>query len=251
MVKITADKLQMHFNNKLLFQCDHLCFEQGKLIHLAGDNGSGKTTLMKLLAGLITPTHGKISAHGFTPLPWWRTTKLLGKAQYLHQHPYLFDASVIYNLTFALPGGTKEHQQQRIAQSIEMAQLGSLINENATHLSGGERQRLAIARAWLMQPKLLMLDEPTSNMDRESQRLVLTMINELKQAGTGMLISSHHKCDLTQLCTQKWQINQRQIETSDILLIPRDKQANVTSIHPTMATNNNQTLEENHYGCTS
>lgn len=251
MVKLIAQDLEMRFDNKRLFRCENLSFTQEQLIYLAGDNGSGKTTLMKLLAGLITPTQGKIVAQGFTAVPWWKTSKLLGKALYLHQHPYLFDGSVQYNLTYALPNAQRAEQAQRIEKSIEMAQLGHLLKENATHLSGGERQRLAIARAWLMQPKLLMLDEPTSNMDKESQRLVLEMIKELKHSGTGMLISSHHNCDLTRLCKQKWQINQRQIVTSDILPLQIDKPRAVNFNKPTKVIPTYHPQEESHYGRTS
>lgn len=251
MVKLVAQNLEMRFDNKLLFQCEHLSFDQEQVIYLAGDNGSGKTSLMKLLAGLLSPTQGKISAQGFAPIPWWKSSKLLGKALYLHQHPYLFDGSVQYNLTYALPNAQRAKQANRIEQSIEMAQLGHLLQENATHLSGGERQRLAIARAWLMQPRLLMLDEPTSNMDRESQTLVLAMIKELKQSGTGMLISSHHNCDLTRLCKQKWQINQRQIVTSDILPQQIDQPRAVNFNKPKIAIPTYQPQKESHYGRTS
>ena len=80
--------------------------------------------------------------------------------------------------------------------------------------SGGERHRLAIARAWILQPKLLMLDEPTSNMDKDSQALVLQMIQQLKQQGTGMLLSSHQNCALTAICEQQWHIEDQQVITS-------------------------------------
>ncbi|QIR15946.1 energy-coupling factor ABC transporter ATP-binding protein [Shewanella aestuarii] len=212
---IQATNLSMQFENRRLFSVDKLHFAQGDVIYLQGDNGSGKSTLMKLLAGLIAPTEGKIISQGFKT-SWWQTNSLLGKAVYLHQHPYLFDGNVEFNLTYGLSSADKRNTEinKRFQQAIEMAQLSHLLNSDATDLSGGERQRLAIARAWICQPKLLMLDEPISNMDKQSQRLVLAMINQLKQHGTGLLISSHQTCGLTALCQQHWHIHQHTISTS-------------------------------------
>ncbi len=216
MVSVIANQVEMRFADRVLYRFDKLCLSEQQTIHLQGDNGSGKTTLMKLFAGLLTPSKGQIKAEGFAADAWWRRNTLLGKAIYLHQHPYLFDGSVAYNLNYVRPLCHLSNQEldARTQQAIDMAQLGSLISQQSSSLSGGERQRLAIARAWIMRPKLLMLDEPTSNMDKYSQKLVLDMISDLKQQGTGMLISSHHHCSLTNLCDQIWQIYQQQIHTS-------------------------------------
>ena len=213
--KLIARDLEMSFGPRLLFKAHSLELCQGNVIYLQGDNGSGKSTLMKILAGLQQPSKGKIEVSGFKKDAWWTRNPLLGKAIYLHQHPYLFDGTVNYNLTYGLPfAASKTEAKRRIGQAIEMAQLGSLLQARASNLSGGERQRLAIARAWILQPKLLMLDEPTSNMDKDSQALVLQMIQQLKQQGTGMLLSSHQNCALTAICEQQWHIADQQVITS-------------------------------------
>ncbi|WP_028771974.1 ABC transporter ATP-binding protein [Shewanella waksmanii] len=211
MVKLTADNIEMRFGERLLYRFQHLSLAQNQTIHLQGDNGSGKTTLMKMFAGLIAPSSGEINIQGADSLPWWRRNPLLGKAVYLHQHPYLFEGSVAANLSYvhSLCEGDKATIMARTEQAAKLAQLDHLMQQNAANLSGGERQRLAIARAWIMQPKLLMLDEPTSNMDKLSQELVLTLIKDLQKQGTGMLISSHQACVLTQLCNQMWKIEQQ------------------------------------------
>lgn len=213
--KLIARDLEMSFGPRLLFKAHSLELCQGNVIYLQGDNGSGKSTLMKILAGLQPPSKGKIEVSDFKKDAWWTRNPLLGKAVYLHQHPYLFDGTVNYNLTYGLPfAASKTEAKRRIGQAIEMAQLGSLLQARASNLSGGERQRLAIARAWILQPKLLMLDEPTSNMDKDSQALVLQMIQQLKQQGTGMLLSSHQNCALTAICEQQWHIEDQQVITS-------------------------------------
>ncbi len=233
-VQINAHNLLMKFKQITLFNVEKLTFKQGDVIYLQGDNGSGKSTLMKILAGLITPSEGQIISQGFAPKSWWQPDSLLGKAVYLHQHPYLFEGSVKYNLTYALNQlkTPASERNERMRQAINMAQLEDLLNHNASDLSGGERQRLAIARAWIIQPKLLMLDEPISNMDKQSQRLVLAMINQLKLDGTGLLISSHQICGLTALCQQHWHIKQRTIHTS--MHVPTAEtvhQTNTTELH--------------------
>ncbi|MGL5046435.1 MAG: ABC transporter ATP-binding protein [Shewanella sp.] len=212
-VSLIVRDVAMSFGTRLLFKADALTLCQGDVIYLQGDNGAGKSTLMKIMAGLMPPTKGHIETVGFAKNPWWRRNPLLGKAVYLHQHPYLFDGTVEHNLTYGLniSSETKAKAKQRMTQAIEMAQLGSMLTTRACNLSGGERQRLAIARAWILQPKLLMLDEPTSNMDKDSQKLVLTMIKQLKHEGTGMLLSSHQNCALTAICEQQWQIEGKQV----------------------------------------
>ncbi|WP_434930748.1 ABC transporter ATP-binding protein [Shewanella sp. HL-SH4] len=232
---INATNVVMQFDQKVLFSVNELNFTQGDVIYLQGDNGSGKSTLMKILAGLISPSQGHINSQGFSQPAWWQAESLLGKAVYLHQHPYLFDGSVEYNLTYGLTVRQARSQaiRQRLVQAIKMAQLTDLVHHCASELSGGERQRLAIARAWICQPKLLMLDEPISNMDKHSQRLVLAMINQLKSEGTGLLISSHQTCGLTALCQQHWHIKQHVIHTSQYV--------------PNLDTQQDYSVMESHY----
>ncbi|KFZ35953.1 ABC transporter [Shewanella mangrovi] len=215
--RITAKDLCMRFGERLLFNAPALEFKQGDVIYLEGDNGTGKTTLMKLLAGLIAPTSGEVTAAN-RRRSFAQPNPLLGYALYLHQHPYLFDGDVSYNLKLAQRYSklAKTEQMQRLEAAIELSQLGHLLQSGASTLSGGERQRLALARTWLLKPQLLMLDEPISNMDRVSQQLVFAMIGELKKQGTGLLLSSHQDSALFGLCQQRWLIESQQIRVSAI-----------------------------------
>ncbi|QUN05830.1 energy-coupling factor ABC transporter ATP-binding protein [Shewanella yunxiaonensis] len=220
MCRIIASDIAVYFGERLLFTAPQLCFSKQDVIFLQGDNGSGKTTLMKLLAGLMPPTQGQIRAEDFGEISRWRKDSLLGKALYLHQHPYLFEGNVSYNLKLAQRYSvlSAAEQRQRMSSAIELAQLGDLLKANAATLSGGERQRLALARAWLLKPVLLMLDEPISNMDKVSQQLVFSMIEELKNQGTGLLLSSHQDSELIRLCNERWLIESQTITTSQIFI---------------------------------
>ncbi|QYJ75540.1 energy-coupling factor ABC transporter ATP-binding protein [Shewanella sp. FJAT-52076] len=211
MARILAHDLGIRFGQRQLFESANLTFAEGDCIYLMGDNGSGKTTLMKILAGLQAPSHGTVTAQGFPSRGLWQKNKLHGCAVYLHQHPYLFEGSVLENLNLALKLGCLE--DSRIEKALDMAQLGHLQHSQASHLSGGERQRLAIARAWLLRPRLLMLDEPVSNMDKDSRELVLDMTEQLKADGTGLLIASHQHGRLTALCQHHWLIQDGRILT--------------------------------------
>lgn len=214
MASIIARELGMKFQQRHLFAGANLTFAQGDCIYLMGDNGSGKTTLMKILAGLQAPSNGSVTAEGFPSKGLWQKNKLHGCAVYLHQHPYLFDGTVTENLTMAVKMGVRDTSiKASIEQALEMARLDHLAQSQASHLSGGERQRLAIARAWLLKPKLLMLDEPVSNMDKESRELVQAMTAQLKADGTGLLIASHQHGQLTALCNRRWLIQDGRIAT--------------------------------------
>lgn len=222
MARILAHDVGIAFGKRRLFHSANLTFAEGDCIYLMGDNGSGKTTLMKILAGLLTPSQGTITAEGFPSRGLWQKSKLHGCAVYLHQHPYLFEGTVLENLHLALKLGCQE--DSRIEKALAMAQLGHLKQSQASHLSGGERQRLAIARAWLLRPRLLMLDEPVSNMDKDSRELVLAMTQQLKADGTGLLIASHQHGRLTALCQHHWLIQDGHILTGRLEIKPPQPQ---------------------------
>lgn len=164
----------------------------GKCVLLCGDNGSGKTTLLRIISGLEKPDAGFINT-GLGNCSWRSCRPQLRNATvYLHQQPYMFDGDVLSNLNFALPKQlTKKQGNDRIQSAIKWAELESIAKSPAKTLSGGERQRVAITRAWLRQPKVLLLDEPITNMDRASRLRTIQLLHNLKQQGVALIISSH------------------------------------------------------------
>jgi tungstate transport system ATP-binding protein len=164
----------------------------GECILLTGKNGSGKSTLLRILAGILKPDSATIDT-GFVSLPWKKANKLIRQqVMYLYQEPYMFDGSVRRNLEYALDGkklGSKTAYQ--ISQALKWANLEHRAETAAKCLSGGERQRVALAQAWLKQPSILLLDEPTANMDEESRHLTEDLLRKFKDIGTALLIASH------------------------------------------------------------
>ena len=160
----------------------------GECILLTGKNGSGKSTLLRILAGLLKPNSAFINT-GLESLSWTKANKLIRQhIMYLYQEPYMFDGSVRRNLAYAVHGD-KPHYQ--ITQALKWANLEHRADTSAKCLSGGERQRVALAQAWLKQPSVLLLDEPTANMDDESRRLTEDLLAKFKESGTALLIASH------------------------------------------------------------
>lgn len=165
----------------------HLCLKQGQCTLLSGKNGSGKSTLMRILAGLITADTTTISVNEQV-LKNKRAYKLIRQqVMYLYQEPYMFDGSVTRNLGYAL----HEKGSKKIEQALQWADLEHRKDTEAKCLSGGEKQRLALAQAWLKQPSVLLLDEPTANMDKHAKRRTGKLLSEFKERGTTLLIASH------------------------------------------------------------
>jgi tungstate transport system ATP-binding protein len=184
--------LKKSFGRRTLLHDISLEMTPGCCIQLGGPNGAGKTTLLRILAGLERPDQSQIDCG--SGIGSWRQNRqcLLSRALYLHQHPYMFDGSVKYNLSYALSKSLPaKARSEKIDQAMEWAGLEAISNTPAKELSGGERQRVALARAWLREPKILLLDEPTANLDRESRQRALELLTSLKQAGLSLLLASH------------------------------------------------------------
>jgi tungstate transport system ATP-binding protein len=160
----------------------------GECVLLTGKNGSGKSTLLRILAGLLKPNSAIINT-GLESLSWKKANKLIRQhIMYLYQEPYMFDGTVKRNLAYAVRDGKPDYQ---IEQALKWANLEHRSATSAKCLSGGERQRVALAQAWLKQPSVLLLDEPTANMDEESRRLTEDLLCKFKDSGTALLIASH------------------------------------------------------------
>ncbi|HSG88060.1 MAG TPA: ATP-binding cassette domain-containing protein, partial [Pseudomonadales bacterium] len=171
----------------------------GAFIGIAGASGAGKTTLVDLLLGLLDPDKGCLRLDGKVLGPehmqaWRRQTA------YVPQEPYLIDASVAENVRWSAPRAT----DAEVATALQRAGLGPVvealengmdtrIGDRGVRLSGGERQRLGLARALIRDPHLLILDEATNALDRETERAVQRTLLGLR--GSVTLVVVAHRLD--------------------------------------------------------
>jgi len=152
-----------------------------------GPNGAGKTVLLRILHGLLTPTTGRVSWNGNAP------DAVRHRQGMVFQHRVMLQRSVRANLAFVLRarGVARRERGRRMAQALSLGGLERLATMPAPRLSGGERQRLAIARAWVAQPDVMFLDEPTANLDPHGARSVETLIQHLSDAGCRVIVTTH------------------------------------------------------------
>jgi ATP-binding cassette, subfamily C, bacterial CydD len=173
-----------------------LALPAGTRTALVGRSGSGKSTLVNLLMRFVDPESGTIRANGvkITDLPakTWRENVAL-----VPQRPHLFNGSVLENIRIARPGASREEVEKaaELAGAAEFIRrlpdgYGTEIGERGGRLSGGEAQRMAIARAFLKDVPVLVMDEPTSSLDPESERLVRDAL-ELLTSGRTVLVIAH------------------------------------------------------------
>ena len=173
----------------------NICLEAGTITALVGHTGSGKTTLANLLLAFISPDIGHILYRGIDIRDFgaasWR--KMVA---FVPQHPHFFNASVLDNLLMAHPGADMDQVVQAasnagIHEVIDRLPQGyhTMLTDNASRLSGGERQRLAIARAFLKDAALLILDEPTSSLDPESEQAISNACKTLAKGRTTLIIA--------------------------------------------------------------
>ena len=167
----------------------------GQVVALVGPSGAGKTTLCNLVARFYDPTAGRVLLDGrnLTDYDVESFRSLLGVVE---QDVFLFDGSIADNIAYARRDASDDdiRAAATVANAMEFIDrltdgLDTLIGERGVRLSGGQRQRLAIARAILADPKLLILDEATSNLDTESERLIQDSLAELMHGRTSFVIA--------------------------------------------------------------
>ena len=165
----------------------------GKCILLSGKNGVGKTTLLKIIAGLEIPDLAKIEISGKTNC-WKKAVRSVRKEIiYLHQHPIMFSSTVESNVAYGLRFTSLNRKQRResVEEALEWAGLTDVAKKQAKTLSGGIQQRVAFTRAWILKPKVLLLDEPMANKDHESSKQTYKLLVRMKLAGMSLVITSH------------------------------------------------------------
>ena len=181
-----------------------LLIEQGSFVGIAGPSGAGKTTFADLLVGLYPPQAGTIRVAGEPlegePLRGWRES-----VSYVSQDPFLFHDTIRRNLLWARPDASEEELWAALRQAgaetlVKRMPLGleTLVGERGTLISGGERQRIALARALLRRPSLLLLDEATNAIDVEGERAILMALRDAPGRPTIVMIA-HREASLS-LC---------------------------------------------------
>lgn len=172
---------------------ERLDFLSDRIYLLAGSNGAGKSTLLHLLALLLQPEKGSIRFDGNLIDGAAQRQKLRRQITLVEQSPFLFDTTVYENLAFGLRlrDVRGDLQRRRIAKALEAVGLEGFESRRANALSGGETRRVALARALVLKPKVLLLDEPTAGLDRESLPLFENCLAALPAEGVTVIISTH------------------------------------------------------------
>jgi ATP-binding cassette subfamily C protein CydD len=170
----------------------------GSITALAGESGTGKSTLVRLLTGLARPQAGRITVNG-TDLVQLRQNDWHARLAWVPQQPYFFTGTIRANLLLGHPDADDDEIAAALAAAAadrfvekQPAGLDTVLGDRGAGLSGGEQRRLALARAFLRDASLVVLDEPTAGLDPENERLVTQALERLA-AGRTMLVISHRE----------------------------------------------------------
>lgn len=188
-MKIDIQNFSKHFGKQILFQSMHFCIS-GQGIHgIMGANGSGKTTLMRAIASLDKLYTGRIIIQDG-----------LGndinqrESTYVNPYPYMIQGSAYENIIYPLKlrQWTDEKANKRVDELIEAFGIEDLRHKRATQLSAGETQKVALARALTFKPKVLLLDEPTSNIDTESTQIIEMVLKSYQAVEDALILAITH-----------------------------------------------------------
>jgi tungstate transport system ATP-binding protein len=182
LLKVTS--LVKSFGDRRLLDIDSLTLDAGNVYALTGDNGSGKSTLLRILAGLESAdalifefAGAKVNGAGYP-------ASMRRDIIYVHQHPYLFNTSVEANIEYGLKmrGIDVATRKASAREAMAWAGLDRVALVPPKRLSGGEKQKVAIARAKVLNPRLLLVDEPTANLDRNAREQIVALLNATASA---------------------------------------------------------------------
>ncbi len=185
--------IEIKRSNTFTLKIDALVLQPARIYVLTGPNGSGKSTLLQLLSMLIAPDQGDVSFSGNPVRTGSDRKRLRRQITLVEQTPYLFHGTVYDNLAFGLRlrDVRGDLQRERIIKALKIARLDGFENCSAKALSGGEVSRVALARALVLQPKVLLLDEPAAGLDADILPIFEDCLKKSAESGTMIVLSSH------------------------------------------------------------
>ncbi|MRJ02406.1 MAG: LPS export ABC transporter ATP-binding protein [Epsilonproteobacteria bacterium] len=217
MHRLVAEDLKKQIREKMIVKGVSLEVHSGEVVGLLGPNGAGKTTTFYMICGLIEPTSGKVEMNGqdITKEPLHKKAKLgIG---YLPQESSIFkDLTVEENLYIAAEASIEreEERYQVVEDLLELFGIEPIRHRLGRALSGGERRRCEIARALVIQPKFLLLDEPFAGVDPIAVDDIQRVIEDLKIHGLGVLITDHNVRETLSVCDWAYVMKDGQILAS-------------------------------------
>jgi tungstate transport system ATP-binding protein len=191
-MNIQVTNLIKKYQDKTVVDMNSIEFLSGNIYGVTGDNGAGKTTLLKILAGLENHDLGRI-VYNDQPLG----PSLMKKITYLSQTPYLMRSSVYENIIYPLKIRNVDAKiiERKAFEIMEELQVTELRDQLATQLSGGESQKVALARALVFDPEVLLLDEPTASIDPATTMTIEEAITKRNKLQNMTIIMISHNID--------------------------------------------------------
>ncbi|HEY4033747.1 MAG TPA: heme ABC exporter ATP-binding protein CcmA [Ktedonobacteraceae bacterium] len=183
-------QLKKSFGLKPILRSVDLTLQQGQRMALLGANGAGKTTILRILAGLIKPSAGTVSVLGLDIIQ--DVQQIRRCVGFVGHKPYLYEElTILENLLFFARMYTVPHGQERVRELVRHVGLERRMHERVGALSRGQVQRVAWARALLHVPRLLLLDEPDTGLDRDGGELIDALLTEHIATGGSILFTTH------------------------------------------------------------
>ncbi len=196
---IILEDIHLQMQNHVVFHDLNLLIPDAPLVSLVGANGIGKTLILMMIHGLIKPQTGKII---------FEDKNSESHQSFIFQKPIILNRSVWKNMIIACP------DESRCEEFLRKMHLYNKRKVYAPKLSGGEQQRLSIARSLAMQPKLLIMDEPTTYLDTDSLQLLTNEIHHAKGNGMKMLLVSHDAAFVEQMSDIVIEVPNRKLKKS-------------------------------------
>lgn len=210
------EKLQKEYDKRTVVDIERLDIRAGEIFAVVGPSGAGKSTLLRMLNFLESPTSGRIIYRGMPFGDGNAPLEVRRQVTTVFQRPVLLRASVRDNVAYGLRL-RGERADERVDEFLARVGLDTLARASATKLSGGEMQRVALARALVIEPTVLLLDEPTANLDPYNVGLIEDIVREQNRTrGTTVVLVTHNVFQAKRLAHRVGlMLNGRWIDVSD------------------------------------